>query len=125
MDKDLLRLLSELAGDDYQNKMQEISWSNLPILNEWKRRYPNQDPLALHQRLWQTRMICPGGGNYVWDPTWQTYTSTVYGQPAAPRQGPAVPPLLQAFRSGDFGLNFEDQGLRARISLLLEPKQEK
>jgi len=125
VDKELLRLLSDLAGDDYQNKMQEICWGNLPILNEWKRRYPDQDPLRLHQRLWQARLVCPGGGNYVWDPAWQTYTSTVYGQPAAPKQGPAIPPLLQTFRSGDFGLKFEDRGLRARISFSLEPVEDK
>jgi len=125
VDKKLLRVLSDLAGDDYQKRMQELSWSNLPILNEWKRRYPDQDPLELHQRLWQTRLVCPGGGVYVWDPIWQTYTSTVYGHPAAPKQGPAVPPLLQALQSGDFGLTFEDQGLRVRMSLLKEEQGEK
>ena len=26
--------------------MQSRAWSNLPILNEWKHRYPDQDPVA-------------------------------------------------------------------------------
>ena len=73
--------------------MQTRAWSNLPILNEWKRRYPDQDPVALHEEFWQTRLICPGGGQYVWNDDWQTMESTVYGCPAAPQEGPLAAPV--------------------------------
>ena len=122
VERQWLQLLTDIAGEHYQSEMQKIAWSGLPILNEWKRHYPDQDPLALHARLWQTRLVCPGGGTYVWNEEWQTFTSTVYGHPSKPQQGPAIPPLLKTFRSLDFGLGFEDQGLRARISLSLDPK---
>ena len=117
INKKLLLLLSSIAREDYQSKMQQIAWSNLPILNEWNRRYPSQDPLTIHERLWQTRLICPGGGAYVWDEQWQSFTSTVYGHPGNPKNGPAIPPLLEQFRSLNFDLGFENQGLRARIVL--------
>ena len=29
--------------------MQEQCWNNLPILNEWKRLYPDRDPVAVHR----------------------------------------------------------------------------
>ena len=83
------------------------------ILNEWKHRYPDQDPVGLHERYWQTRLICPGGGQYVWNEQWQTMESTVYGCPAAPKEGPVAAPVLHAIKYGNFGVTFEDQGLRA------------
>ena len=97
--------------------MQVRAWSNLPILNIWKRMYPNQDPVALHQRIWHSQLACPGGGTYVWNEKWQTMESTVYGHPGQPKRGPAVPHALDQLSSYDFGLNLEDQGLRARVSL--------
>jgi len=43
--------------------------------------------------------------------------STVYGHPGEPKPGPGVPPALLDFARGAFGLTFENQGLRARVSL--------
>jgi hypothetical protein len=41
--------------------------------------------------------------------------STTVGHPGAPRKVPAlVSPALTQFRSADFGLTFENAGLRAR-----------
>ena len=97
--------------------MQVRAWGNLPILNTWKRMYPDQDPVALHERIWHTQLACPGGGTYVWNEKWQTMESTVYGHFGQPKRGPAVPPALEQLSSGNFGLDFEDQGFRARVSL--------
>jgi hypothetical protein len=120
VDAKLLRLLAELAGEaQYREFMQTRSWSNLPILNEWKRLYPDDDPVALHERLWNVRPICPGGGDYVWNETWQTMESSVYGHPAAPKTGPALPEVFRRLLSADAGLTFEANGLRARFSLQL------
>jgi hypothetical protein len=97
--------------------MQIRAWSNLPILNQWKRLYPDCDPVALHERVWKMRLICPGGGRYVWNDKYQTMESTVYGHPGEPKNGPSAAVALYQFSNGDFGLTFENQGLRARVSL--------
>lgn len=113
----ILRVLASISQDAYQRTMQAHAWANLPILNEWKRRYGDVEPVALHQRFWHERLICPGGGEYVWNPKWQTMESTVYGCPAAPKKGPVAPPPLQSLKRGSFGLTFEEQGLRSRVQL--------
>ena len=114
VDRRVWELLSRLHRDDYQRTMQSRAWSNLPILNEWKRHYPDQDPVAIHQRVWKIGLLCPGGGRYVWNEKFQTMESTVYGHPGEPKLGPAAPPALMDFARGAFGLTFENQGLRAR-----------
>jgi hypothetical protein len=96
---------------------QAQSWSNLPILNEWHQRYPKEDPAALHLRVWGTRLICPGGGDYVWDEQTGTMQSTVYGSPADPKGQPRVIPLPPEISALDAGLTFEEHGLRARVAL--------
>ena len=121
VDHRLLPMLAAAFGEQYQQWMQSRSWNNLPILNEWRRLYPDQDPLALHERIWRQRLVCPGGGKYVWNDEWQTMESTVYGHPGQPKTGPAAPRELLNFRFANFGLTFEDQGLRARITLDREP----
>jgi hypothetical protein len=112
----------QFLGGDYQSMMQRVAWSSLPILNEWKRLYPDRDPLEVHERLTRVRLVCPGGGKYVWNDAWQTMESTVYGHPGEPKAGPAAPTLLETVRSADFGLTFEQDGLRARVELSRQAK---
>jgi hypothetical protein len=102
---------------DFQVWMQTQAWNNLPILNDWKRRFPNQDPISMYQNYWNARLECPGGGKYVWNGQWQTYESTVYGHPGQPKLGPSLPPALAVFQTADFGLTFENDGVRARLVL--------
>lgn len=122
VDRKVLEVLAAVTRDDFQHAMQLRAWGNLPILNEWKRRYPTQDPVELHRRIWHTELVCPGGGKYVWNEKWQTMESTVYGQPGDPKAGPAAPPVLSAFARGNFGLTFENQGLRARVEMDRSPR---
>ena len=122
VDRRLLAIVAAARADDYQAVMQVRSWSNLPILNEWKRLYPDQDPVKLHERLWYTQLICPGGGEYVWNKEWHTMQSTIYGHPGQPKSGPLAPTALLNFNTANFGLTFEEQGLRARIELNREAK---
>jgi hypothetical protein len=117
VDSKVLEIVNHLARDEYQQTMQLRAWGNIPILNEWKRRFPNRDPVAVHQQVWQVELVCPGGGKYVWNEKWQTMESTVYGHPGEPKQGPPAPPVLSSFRDGNFGLTVEEQGLRARVIL--------
>lgn len=117
------KLLVASAGaesDRYQAAMQVRSWGNIPILNEWKRRYPRHDPLELQEKFWHTRLECPGGGEYAWNDAWQTMESTVYGHPGEPKSGPAAAGILADVQSANFGLSFERQGLRARAEVKRE-----
>ena len=43
--------------------------------------------------------------------------SSVYGHPGEPREGGALPALLQTITAANFGQTFEENGLRARLEL--------
>ena len=123
-DRQAISLLGGVFRNDYQEELRLHSWNNLPILSEWKRRYPDQDPVALHEKFFQTRLVCPGGGKYVWNDKWQTMESTVYGHPGEPKKGPDVPFVLSGFSDFNFGLTFEEHGLRARLDLPRETERD-
>lgn len=112
-----LELFQNLVGESYQQAMQERAWSNLPILNEWHKRYPKESPVAFHERFWQTRLTSPGGGDYVWNEGLQTMESTVYGCPAQPKTGPRLPEALSQVTAIGMGLTFENDGLRGQASI--------
>ena len=104
---------------------QEICWSNLFILNQWKHQFPERDPVDFHQAYWGTRLFCPGGGEYVWNERWQTMESTVYGHPAEPRADVKALSFLSELRFANFGLTFEDDGLRAKVAIDLKGSAER
>jgi hypothetical protein len=112
-----LNLLLKGSRDEFQQWMQRRAWDNLPILNEWKQRYPDQDPVALHERLWHTKLLDMAGGTYVWNLKWHTMESTIYGHPGEPKDGPDPTDLLKGLISANLGLTFEDQGLRAAVEV--------
>lgn len=121
-DNSLLKLIEAGVAPEYQRAMQNRAWNNLAILNEWKQRYSEQDPVTLHQQFWQRRLLCPGGGEYRWNEEWQTMESTVYGHPGEPKKGPSLPTSLRELAFGNFGITFEENGLRARVELEREDK---
>jgi hypothetical protein len=105
-----------MADLNFTDAAQVQAWSNIPILNEWKRMFPDKDPVDVHQKLFQSRLVDPAGGKYVWNAQWYTYESTTYGHPGEPKQGQSLTEALQRY-SGDFGITFENNGLRARAQL--------
>ena len=117
IDAALLSYLEKPLHEYYQHTMQVLCWNNVLILNEWKRRYPEHDPVEVHEVYWQRKLVCPGGGRYRWNESWQTMESTVYGHPGEPKDGPSWPASLARLSHGNFGLTFEDDGLRARIQI--------
>jgi len=112
-----LRGMQRVLGEGLADQMRLRAWANLPILEEWRRRFPDQDPVAVHERLFHVRLVCPAGGAYRWNATLGVMESTLYGSPAAPQDGPDWPPSLRAIAGADFGLGFEHDGLRARVHL--------
>ena len=123
VDRKFLDVADAFYGSQYRREMQTRCWANLPILNEWKRLYPDRDPVKVHQHVWGVELVCPGGGKYVWNDKYRTMASTVYGHPGEPKDGPVAPPLLSSFAAASFGLTFENQGLRAAPSCRAEQKR--
>lgn len=112
-----LEVINKLASEAYQDFLRARSWGNIPILNEWKRLQPNRDALAFHEKFWQTRLVCPGSGAYVWNEEWQTMESTVYGHPGDPKVvKDGVSPIAKLI-SANFGITFEEDGLRGTVVL--------
>lgn len=109
--------------EDAQASQQLLCWNNLPILNEWKRRFPNEDPVKLHERLWQARLFCPAGGTYHWNEQWQTMESTALGSPAEPKSAGQGSLPFAGVAAANLGLNFENQGLSAKIELERESQK--
>jgi hypothetical protein len=114
---ELLDVANTLSQGQYRRDMQRKAWGNLAILNEWKQVFPNEDPVAVHRRVWDVELVCPSGGRYVWNDAWKTMESTLYGHPGEPKDGPPAPALLNTFNTASFGIDFEDNGLRARVNL--------
>jgi hypothetical protein len=117
VDSRILEIGNLVGREQYQQQMQVQCWNNLPILNQWRRLFPDRDPVAVHAQVWGVTLVCPGGGKYVWNDKYQTMESTVYGHPGEPKAGPLAPPVLGGFASGDFGLTLENRGLQARVEL--------
>jgi hypothetical protein len=122
VDRKLIQLASAVTRRDYQHAMQALAWRSLPVLNEWKRLYPDRNPVEVHEHVWKVRLVCPGGGDYVWNDEWQTMESTVYGHPGAPKEGPAAAPALARLLRAEIGVTLEDDGARARAVLIREPR---
>lgn len=117
LDQRALLALEGLLGDWQEENLKFASWRNLVILDEWKRLFPDEDPLAVHARHFHQELVCPGGGRYVFNAEWGGMESTAYGRPEAPRDEATAVSLLESFLSAALGITFEDDGLRARVSV--------
>ena len=105
------------SGELQRDQLRGLCWSNLPILEVWHRIFPNEDPVSVHERLFATRLMDPSGGVYVWNPKLLCMESTVLGCPSAPKPGPDGFAHLADYTAGNFGITFEDDGLRGRIEI--------
>ena len=117
MERDAVDVITRSWSGSASDELRRVAWSALPILNEWKRRFPGEDPVAVHERVFGTRLGTPTGGTFAWNEAMQTMETSDYGSPAAPKPGPALPASLAGFLRGEFGLSFEGEGLRARFEL--------
>jgi hypothetical protein len=124
VDGAMLNLFDGLTRDSYRVRIQRASWSALPVLNELRLAAPGKDPVALYEKLWGALLSCPAGGRYVWNAEIGTMESTVTGSPSAPKEFQPARVVLPGIASGEFGLTFEHDGVRARFDLdreLLKP----
>lgn len=120
-DREAIDSLATSLFDDPQERAAQAAWSALPILDEWKRLYPDQDPVALHERVWGVRLVAPGGASFSWSEELSAMVSDDYGRPGARERGQAVAHALPGVHSAELGLTFEDDGLRAVVEIRKEP----
>ena len=109
-----IAIFGGLMGDSIGEEAQRRTFANLHILNEWKRLFPDEDPVAVHARVLGQELTCGAGGTFVWDPEWKTMASSVLGHPGAAIAPPHLPPAVGDLESFEAGLTFELDGLRAR-----------
>jgi hypothetical protein len=119
-DATAFKMIEAMAGESMSLELQRRAWGNLIILNEWKREFGVDDPVAFHAKHWDTRLVCPGGGEYVWNEAARTMESTVFGHPATPKAPEQAETPLGQIKSAGFGLTFEGDGLRARTRISRE-----
>ena len=112
----ILSIFDFTAGEQARNGLQRKSWNNIHILNEWRIHLKREDPLSYHRKVWQTDLLCPGGGQYLWNQEFQTFESSAFGHPADPKF-PKKLSLIGDWEAVDFRINFEDNGLRAKAML--------
>jgi hypothetical protein len=120
IDGAMINVFDGLMRDDHRTRVQRASWSALPVLNELRRAAPDKDPVALYEKLWGVALTCPAGGRYVWNAESGTMESTVTGSPVAPKEFRPARIVLPGIASGEFGLTFEHDGVRARLDLVRE-----
>ncbi len=121
VDRNLVDLLMRLDGERESRRQADLAWSALPILSEWRRLFPDEDPVAVHEKLFKLRLSDPAGGRYVVDAA-HGIVSEFYGHPTDTRPGPARPKALEGLRRARAGLTFENDGLRGRLVIERETK---
>lgn len=89
----------------------------LPILEEWKRLFPNEDPVAFHERVFHERLAGPVGEKLIVDPATGEIRSEKFGSPYQLTSAKLQIEALKDLRSVDFGLSFEHGGVRGRMSV--------
>ena len=116
-----IELADRFLSEPYTDFARAKCFDNLPILNEWKRIFPDRDPAAVHEKVWKTALRCPGGGSYEWNSDLGSMQSTIFGHPAQPKTAHSLPNVLEGMTAGSFSLGFEDDGLRAKVELQRTP----
>ena len=117
-------VLGQSARTEFREELQVRSWSNLPILNgRWKRQHPDaRESVAVHEAVWNTTLVDPGGGRYTWNPRWSTAGIGRLRPPRRARADNEQNAPTSRFQSVGLGLYFEDGGLRARTEVELRPR---
>ncbi len=104
---------------DRQNELQMrfLAWRNLPILNELKRQFPNQDPVSVYEKYWRRSLLATESGRFRWDAENQTMEDSLLGSPARIRQFDGMNAPWTNLRRLKGGMTFQDDSLRAKVQL--------
>ena len=117
VDPAMLNVIDKIdGGSAISSRQSEVSWDALPILNEWRRLFPDQDPRKTHQKLLGVSLDCPGGKGFRWNAEHKTMESVVFGHRGAPREPEKKQGLIKYGRMHS-GIDFLDDGLRLRMHL--------
>ena len=110
----LVDLVDGILQRETLRRFQEKSWSNLHALNEWAafslaKRTPSLTTLRSGKPNSNAR-----GRKVFLNEKFKTYESSVFGHPGKPSMPKKGIGLLGPFGSVDFGITFENDGLRAQ-----------
>lgn len=115
---DFVSSLSEMAdGQARDSRRRGLSWSALPLLNEWYKSQSAKDPVAYHEARFANRVTCPGGHGYRWNENDLTMESVAYGHPGNPRSEAEPLEILKRFQTMAMMASFEQGGMRMAVSL--------
>jgi hypothetical protein len=120
-----LHAMSKLeGGPTLQERRMRQAWRSIPILNEWRRLFPERNPMTVHREKFGEALGGPEGEGYRWNADAFTMESVAYGYRAKPRQGEKETPLFDNFETlfDNFetlaaAFAFEDDGLRLRFAM--------
>ncbi len=92
-------------------------WSTIPILNEWKLRYPSEDPVRVHERLFGVKLTTPTKQALTWNDEFQSMESPEFGRPGSPKPRDTNHGTFRDILRAEFGIEFENDGLRAVVEV--------
>ena len=95
----------------------KIAWSNLPILNYLRSRYPDREPMDVYAKLFGQTLVEPTGGEYLWNEQQATYYSSHHGYHLDPQAGPILANTFGTNDSVRTTFSFQDNGIRATMKV--------
>lgn len=112
-----LQTYIKLLGDERPVQQKFVSWEALPILNEWKRLFPDEDPVQVHYKYFKETIHCPGGKGYQWNEELNSMESVAFGHPEAPRDGYIDIPILENWEEAKVAIGLKDNEFRLEAEL--------
>jgi len=106
-----------MGEESWSERCKKQSWRALPILNEWRKRFEKEDPVAFHKKMYAADLFCPGGQGYRWNEEAKTMESVAFGFPAEPGRVEKPLSLLDRVELIMVSGDFKDDGLRLRVKL--------
>ncbi|QDT12754.1 hypothetical protein [Planctomycetes bacterium K23_9] len=95
----------------------KIAWSNLPILNYLRSRYPDRNPMEVYSQLFGQTLVEPTGGDYLWNEQQATYYSSHHGYHLDPQAGPILANTFGDEDSVRTTFSFQNGGIRATMNI--------
>jgi hypothetical protein len=96
----------QIAVPTYQEGVKWMYTRSGPILREYETLFPEENPAELHERVWGERLALPPEILEMDDPS-----PTVLAE----YDETQIPVLFKSWKQADFGITFENGGIRARV----------